>query len=275
MFKVFMETTHELLRVVKRAAVIGGRELLKWHGRRNKLIERQKTVPSDFVTDADDASERAVLLHLHKALPNVKINAEESGLSGKGKLTIDVDALDGTMAFKHGQYYYAVSIGVRRGNKLLAGAIYLPALKQLFYATHGGGAWLIAGKRKARLRVRRGEQLKDAFIATDFNYAPEARRREHAAVHGPLLVTARYSPVYGSAAYGFTQVAAGNTSAYVHGGLKPHDSAAGLLIAREAGAKVSNFKGGQIDLASRKNSSIIAAHPYLHEQIMRLLQAKR
>ncbi|MDP3742091.1 MAG: inositol monophosphatase family protein, partial [Candidatus Micrarchaeota archaeon] len=113
----------------------------------------------------------------------------------------------------------------------------------------------------------------DAFIGTDFNYAPETRKVEHRKIHEPLLLKARYAPVLGSSTYGLAQVASGNFSAYVHRHLDTQGSAAGILIAREAGAKVTDFSGKPVKL-TEKASSLIVAHPQLHREISELLKRK-
>ncbi len=270
-----------ILREITTAAVLGGRELAKRHQTRNQLRVHVKTVASDFFTAADKASERKIIEHLQSRLPGIVISSEETPNAVQtitGKLVAEIDPLDGSMAYKHGQPYYAVSIGIRRNNTMIAGAVYLPALNELFYASRGKGSYRINtnGKKPRNptpLKVRR-DKLQNAFVGTDFNYAPETRRVEHREIHGPLLLEARYAPVLGSSTYGLAQVAKGNFSAYVHRRLDTQGSAAGILIAREAGAKVTDFNGKPVKL-TEKASSLIVAHPQLHREISKLLRRRK
>ncbi|MDP3742525.1 MAG: inositol monophosphatase family protein, partial [Candidatus Micrarchaeota archaeon] len=134
-----------ILREIITAAMLGGRELTKRHQTRDQLRVRVKTVPSDFFTAADKASEKKIVEHLQRRLPGMIINSEETPnvAETNGKLVAEIDPLDGSMAYKHGQHYYAVSIGIRRNNTLIAGAIYLPALNELFYAATGKGSYRV------------------------------------------------------------------------------------------------------------------------------------
>ena len=122
---------------------------------------------------------------------------------------------------------------------MLVGAVYVPALGELFAAARGGGATLDGHP----IRCSDRDDLALALVATGFAYAA-ARRREQAAVVAGLIGDVRDIRRLGSAALDLCYVAAGRYDAYYETGLNPWDAAAGELIAREAGCRSGDFRGG-------------------------------
>jgi myo-inositol-1(or 4)-monophosphatase len=202
---------------------------------------RQKEGQGNFVTAADEASERAILHLLAEAFPDDAILSEESrpsvdDLPGAHHLWV-IDPLDGTNNYRFGRKYAAVSVGYVEGGELRAGAVYDPFREELFFAEKGMGAVLNGEK----IHVRGHEDLTSASVATDNCYEPSGTRRN-------LELYLRLGPqpwllMRGSAVLSMCEVACGRIDLYFHTALKPWDNAAAFLLVREAGGRVAGFDG--------------------------------
>ena len=200
-----------------------------------------KASPVDLVTQWDRASEELIVTGLRRLRPDDAIIGEE-GAAHRGTSGVEwhVDPIDGTTNFAYGLPGYAVSIGAADASGPLAAAVYLPATRELFTATRGGGAFLGATPLTG---PGRAESLDHALVATGFAYTPERRAVQGRRI-GSMLPHVRDIRRLGAAAADLCHVAAGRLDAYFEEGLNSWDMVAGLLIATEAGAVASDFSGG-------------------------------
>lgn len=222
------------------AARIGGRILQEW---RTKFTARLKS-PKDLVTEADVASQQAIHRYVQERFPDHSFLGEE-GLSRDtgSRYRWVIDPLDGTSNYVHGFPYYAVSIGVECDGELAAGVVYDPNRDELFSAAQGEGATC----NGEPLSVSQAEDLSQALCMVSL---PMLTTREHPAVQRFLriLETAQHVQRTGSAALNLVGVAAGRIDAFWSMSLKPWDMAAGVLIVREAGGRVTKSDGNRFDL---------------------------
>lgn len=231
----------ELLDTACKAARIGGAVLQNW---RHKFTAREKN-PSDLVTEADLASEQAIFEFIHRRYPDHRFLGEE-GLSrneGNSPVRWIIDPLDGTSNYVHGFPYYAVSIGVEQAGELVAGAVYDPTRDELFAAEQGGGATL----NGESIQVSEQVDLKTALCMASL---PVRSDRSHPAVQQFLRVleAAQHVQRTGSAALNLCGVACGRIEAFWSTSLKPWDMAAGVVIVREAGGRVTAVGGEEFDV---------------------------
>lgn len=252
----------ELRAVAVEAARIGGRILQEW---RPRFTARLKN-PKDLVTEADVASQQAIHRHIVDRYPDHGLLGEE-GLCQESDSPYRwiIDPLDGTSNYVHGFPYYAVSIGVECDGELAAGAIYDPNRDEMFSAALGGGATCNA----ERLQVSAAESLGEALCMASL---PMLTTREHPAVQRFLRVleAAQHVQRTGSAALNLCGVAAGRVDAFWSMSLKPWDMAAGVLIVREAGGRVTKSDGGTFDV---NTSDLLASNGRpLHDALAALLQ---
>jgi myo-inositol-1(or 4)-monophosphatase len=227
-------------------------------------IAASKSSLSDIVTRADRETEQLIRDALAAARPRDGFLGEESGGgSSDSGLTWVVDPIDGTVNYFYDIPAWAVSIAVVEGDpdpatwRTLAGAVVNPVLGEVFTAYDGGGARL----NGEPIHVNEGVQLPLALVGTGFGYDAEVRRRQ-AALVGELIGEVRDIRRIGAASLDLCGVAAGRLDAYFERGLNPWDHAAGALIAREAGARVSGLGGGPAD-----HRLIVAAAPDLSDQL--------
>jgi len=193
----------------------------------------------DLVTQADKRSEDAIVGRLGGYFPKHAIVAEEGGgQEGDGRHRWIVDPLDGTTNFAHGYPCFAVSIGFEREGELVAGVVYQPITKELFTASRGEGAYL----NERRIRVSQIDHLSTSLLATGF---PSTKRARNPNIHYYWNFTLRSHGVRrdGSAALDLAAVACGRFDGFWEFGLHPWDTAAGVLLVREAGGAVTNFSG--------------------------------
>jgi myo-inositol-1(or 4)-monophosphatase len=200
---------------------------------------------------------------LRNYFPEHAIVAEEGG----GQETDSpfrwfVDPLDGTTNFAHGYPCFAVSIGFEEAGELLAGAIYQPVSRELFTAAKGEGAFL-NGKP---IHVSPIDQLATSLLATGF---PSVKRARHPNIHYYWNYTLRSHGVRrdGSAALDLASVACGRFEGFWEFGLHSWDTAAGVLLVREAGGVVTNFSGQPYHPGDYET---LASNGRIHEE-MRLL----
>ena len=205
-------------------------------------VANTKSSLVDVVTAADREAERLVAEALRAARPQDGLLGEE-GLSAPSEsgITWVVEPIDGTVNYLYDLPAYAVSIAatvedghpgtMADGRRAIAGAVYVPAVDELFTGFEGGGSRL----NGLDLRVSEARDLALALVATGFGYTSE-RRTEQAEVVRQLIPRVRDIRRMGAAAVDLCNLAAGRLDAYYERGLAPWDYAAGALIAREAGA---------------------------------------
>jgi myo-inositol-1(or 4)-monophosphatase len=247
------------------AAALAGAAVLRERFGRPRTIEKKGVI--DLVTDADRASEAAVLEVLRGRFPGADVLAEESGASGAGAggLRFVVDPLDGTTNYAHGLPHFAVNVAVTDAAGPLAGATSDPLRGELFLATRGGGATLDGRP----LRHSGCAALGEALLVTGFPYDVHHEHEPLLRVFGAFVTRAQGVRRYGSAALDLAWVACGRFDGFWEARLKPWDLAAGILLAREAGAVVTDLEGGDRIL---ETGGVVAAPPALQARMLRVIR---
>lgn len=237
----------ELATIARSAARLGGEVLRSWRGR----FQTHCKGGSDFVTDADFASQQAVLEEIRRHRPSDLFVGEEGDSAklrpGRDELAWIVDPLDGTTNYVHGFPCYGVSIGVARGSHLLAGAVYDPERDELFWASAGGGAHLESPQGAGPIGVSAVKQLDQALVAMSLPANVTATSPD-LLDFVRLAVRCQGVRRLGSAALNLAYVACGKLDANWAREINPWDVAAGVLLVQEAGGAVSNAHGGPFDL---------------------------
>jgi myo-inositol-1(or 4)-monophosphatase len=204
-----------------------------------------KSSPVDVVTAVDTAAERLVVDLLLRARPEDGVLGEEGAdRDGTSGVRWVIDPIDGTVNFLYDLPAYAVSIAAEVAGTVRAGVVLNVATGELFTASSGGGAHLLApgSPEPVRLVGGRPVSLEQSLIATGFGYRVEQRQVQGAVV-AALLPRVRDIRRHGSAALDLCAAAAGRVDAYYELDLKPWDHAAGALIAAEAGLVVTGLAG--------------------------------
>jgi len=228
------------------------------------LIDDTKSSRTDLVTEFDRAAERLIVDALLAVRPDDAIVGEEgTDHSGTSGYEWYLDPIDGTTNFVYDQPAWACSIGVAHHGSMVAGAVYVPPLDEMFSAAAGAGARL----NDATIRPSGESDLSLALVGTGFGYSPDRRRRQ-AEVVTEMIAHVRDVRRLGSAAFDLCMVACGRLDVYYELNLNPWDSAAGELIARESGAITSDFDGGEA-----RHDEIVAAAPGIHRAFIGLLES--
>jgi len=224
----------------------------------------------DLVTDADRASEEALLRFIEERFPGSAVLAEESGASGGAATGLRwyVDPLDGTTNYAHGVPHFAVNVGVADAEGLVAGATLDPLRGELYLAGRGRGAWL-GGER---LRVSDTSELRHALLCTGFPYDIQEDPEPVMRLFRAYLGRARAVRRFGAAALDLAYVAAGRFDGFWEMKLKPWDVAPGILLVREAGGSVSDFAGGEDMLFG---GTICSGNAGIHRLLLEVLAEVR
>ncbi|WP_341862511.1 inositol monophosphatase family protein [Gymnodinialimonas sp. 57CJ19] len=231
------------LNVMIKAARMAARSLQK-DFREVEQLQVSSKGPGDFVSRADRAAQQVIKEELMAARPNYGfLGEEEAEIIGKDPTRRwIVDPLDGTTNFLHAMPHWAISIALEHKGEIVAGVVYDPAKDEMFFAEKGAGAWL---NDTQRLRVSARKRMSEAVFAAGF--PPDGGRY----LPGVLRDLARLMPLCsgmrrnGAASLDLCWVAAGRFEGYWEYNLKPWDIAAGILIAREAGAFVEPIREDQ------------------------------
>ena len=261
-------THDELLDIASTIAQAAGELALR---RRAEGVEIAglKSSPVDVVTLADRETEQLIRSMLADARPDDGFFGEESGAeAGTSGLTWLVDPIDGTVNYLYGSPHWGVSIAVVEGEpdplrwQALAACVVGPALGEVYTATLGGGARL----NNARIEVAPAVELAEALVATGFAYNSEMRAQQGAAI-ARLLPRVRDIRRMGAASLDLCAVANGRVNAFFEQTLSPWDHAAGALIAREAGARVT---GWNTDAPSA--DFVLAGSPLVASELEKVLR---
>jgi myo-inositol-1(or 4)-monophosphatase len=257
------------LNVMIAAARKAGRPLIRDFGELENLQISLKG-PADFVSSADERTERILIEELSRARPGYGFFAEETGVrEGPDKThRFIIDPIDGTTNFLHGVPVFAISIALEREGQLVSGVVYNPVTDEMFVAEKGQGAFL----NDKRLRVAVRKNLAESLIATGIPFMGKGDQALHdQSLAEVRAVIARTTGVRrcGSASLDLAGVAAGRFDAYWERVLNPWDIAAGILLVREAGGIVTDLNGGGDPLKTR---DVLAANEALHPQLLKVLR---
>jgi len=220
------------------------------------------------VTETDNAAEALIRDRLQDVFPDHRILAEEGGgdvWTAPGAPIWLVDPLDGTNNFAHGFPQVGVSMALLQEQQPVVGVVYDPLREEVFAATVGGGATL----NGESIHVTDVEDLADAFLATGFPYdrrtAPDnnVERLDH------FLRRSQGVRRAGAAVLDLSYVACGRLDGFWEIRLHPWDVAAGILIVREAGGRVTDFDGGPGCISGQR---IVASNAHIHEQMLRVIR---
>jgi len=229
-----------------------------------------KSQPIDLVTEVDHACEAHIVGALARERPHDAVLAEE----GRGEDRSDapwrwvIDPLDGTTNFAHGYPRFAVSIGVESQGEPALGVVYDPLLDELYHAVAGGGAF----RNGRRLRVSHEAAFERALLATGFSYDKAVSEDDNVAEFRAVLKAARELRRDGSAALDLCYVAGGRLDGYWEHKLERWDVAAGGLIVREAGGRVTDRAGGE---SWRSGHELVATNGAIHDALLALLARVR
>ena len=253
-----------------RAAARAAGVLMRRHAGRPRRVEHKGSF-IDLVTEVDRAAERVIYGHIHRRFPDHAFLGEESTArtaTRQARFRWIVDPIDGTTNFVHGVPVFAVSIGVEERGRLVAGLVYDPMREEEFSAVAGGGAHL----NGRRLHVSRARRLQDALLATGFS----PRFREDPAPYLARFVdfqcTSHAVRRNGSTAISLAYVAAGRFDGFWESDVHPWDSAAGILLVREAGGRVTDYAGRP---ATADTPHLVASNGRLHPLMLRIVNRRR
>jgi myo-inositol-1(or 4)-monophosphatase len=195
----------------------------------------------NFVTEVDKATERMIINRLKDLVPGAGFIAEEGTTVTKGDVfNWIIDPLDGTTNFIHGAPPVAVSIALVENNIPVVGVIYEIWMKEAFYAWKDSKSWL-NGKE---IHVSKTPDIKDSLIATGFPYHNFDRMKGFMETINYFFNHTHGVRRLGSAATDLAYVACGRFDGFYEYNLSPWDVAAGVLIVKQAGGRVTDFSGG-------------------------------
>jgi len=252
-----------LISFITRLAREAGRICLQ---RQTKLNSGDLTFksPKDLVTVTDKEVENFLVKEILSTWPDHGILAEETGeTKGTGPFRWIIDPIDGTTSFVHNQPFYAVSIGLEINRDPVLGVVYAPALDQMFVAELGKGAFL-NGKP---IRVSETLNISHAVMATGFACLRSGLKENNLPHFNRIAPQLRDIRRYGSAALDLCYTAQGTLDGYWEMNLNAYDICAGVVILKEAGGIVTDFKGG----TNYPRNGIAAANPVLHSQLIHCL----
>jgi myo-inositol-1(or 4)-monophosphatase len=247
-----------------RAARIGGEIVRGGLGRR---ASRDKGLPGDYVTEVDEASERAIAAFLASETPDVPVQGEESGASvgDLGDRYWIVDPLDGTTNFMHGFPAVGVAVALIEDARPVAACVEAPFLERTYAAAHGEGAWIETDGRRHALHVSERPPER-AVVGTGFPFRRKELLPRYVGVVGLALQRFEDLRRPGAASLDLAWVAAGVFDGFFELALAPWDVAAGGLLVREAGGIVTDWSGGDDWLSG----DILAGPPAIHAELLRL-----
>ena len=224
--------------------------------------------PGDFVTVSDKRVEKILIDELLKARPNYTILSEETGLINNKdeEFRWIIDPIDGTANFLHGIPHFAISIGLEKNKEIICGIIYDPIKDEMFLAEKGNGSYL----NNQRIRVSARSKIKDCILFTG-GPRQTAKNKDLSLAEYKKFSSEVQTPIrkMGSASLDMAYVAAGRCDGFWQRNLKYWDIAAGIVLVKEAGGFVKDFKGGFEYIESE---TIIATNSKIDGEMLNILK---
>ena len=239
-----------------------GAEIEKRFNRDRIVKVKQK---SQIVTQADLIADKIIVSNLKKKFPGHSILSEESGRNSiKSDYLWVIDPLDGTTNYAIGSPLFAVSIALFFKSQPILAVAYAPALNELYLAEKNKGAYL----NNKKIRVAKNNRFSQSFLTFCHGSSQKDVKRA-IKIYNKIKLNSLDSRQLGSAALELGFVAAGRTDCIIIPGANSWDVGAGILIAREAGGKVTDFKGKEWNLNSK---DMVASNGRIHGQLIKFLK---
>lgn len=249
------------------ATKAGAAEIVRFFNSDFKISNKEGV--NNLVTEADHASEKAILEVIKNTFPDHHVLAEEAGeIIQDSTYKWIIDPIDGTVNFAHGIPLNCVSIGLEHEGSIIMAAVYNPHLNELFFAEKGKGSTL----NDKPIQVSTETHTIHACLVTGFPYTYINEP------NGPLEIFQRFVrkgvPVrrLGSAAIDLCWVACGRFDGFYEHKLEPWDSAAGYLIVEEAGGKVTDLQGNKFSVYQHK---VLATNGKIHDEMIEVINNRK
>jgi myo-inositol-1(or 4)-monophosphatase len=257
-----------LSQILRQAAEAGAEQLRHYFNHPDLKSSVKSGGINDLVTEADHASDKAIIEVIRSHYPDHFILSEETGnVPTSSTYKWIIDPIDGTINFAQGIPICCVSIGIEKDSEMILGAVYAPFLNEIFFAEKGKGATL----NDKPISVTKKDDLLHSCLVTGFPY------RYLDSPNGPLQVFERFIrkgvPVrrLGSAALDLCWVAAGRFDGFYEHSLNAWDSAAGFLLVEEAGGRVTDFSGKHY---SPYQPHICATNGLIHNELLEVVNGR-
>ncbi|MCX8118194.1 MAG: inositol monophosphatase [Desulfobacterota bacterium] len=262
-----LKESEPYLAVALQAAREAGKIQMDHFGRPQSITYKGEFDP---VTEVDRLCDLTIQRTIRQQFPEHEILTEESPFQGRGgPWRWIIDPLDGTTNYARGFPFFSISIALEREGEVILGVVYIPILDELFVALKGGGAYL----NERRIRVSQTGRLRRSFIATGFPYDVQERPDDYLPYFRQFIRQTLAIRRPGSAAIDLCYVAAGRFDGFWEFKLKPWDIAAGSLMIREAGGKVTDPEDKPFDIYSA--GLLIATNGLIHEEMLQSIQEVR
>ena len=256
-----------LKKTLVEAVRAGAEEMKRYFNQEFKIAHKEGI--NNLVTEADHASESAIINIIKRDFPGHRVLAEETGeiiLDSNYKWIID--PIDGTVNFAHGIPLCCVVIAVEKEGDIIMSAVYAPGLNEFYFAEKGYGATL----NDQPISVSDEESVLNSCLATGFPYTYSNMPNGPLDVFGRLIKSGIPVRRLGSAAIDLCWVACGRFDGFYEHKLEAWDSAAGYLIVEEAGGRVTDFKGNKF---SPYQPQLLATNGRIHEQMLAVINNEK
>lgn len=234
---------------------------------RNRI--EQKTDFNNLVSYVDKEAEQKLVKALREVLPEAGFITEEGTVitSGEREYNWIIDPLDGTTNYLHGLPIFAISIGLTKKGESILGVIHDMNRDECFHASEGGNAYC----NDKVIKTSMVGSLSESLLATGFPYYHSDKRNEYLDIIKEFLYKTHGIRRIGSAAIDLAYVASGRIEGYFEYNLHPWDVAAGACILKQAGGKITDFKGGNNFLFG---GELCATSGKIHAEILEVIKTR-
>ena len=226
------------------------------------LQVQTKSHPNDLVTEMDYKVERFLTKNIKSAYPTHRVLGEEEAgahLSTTEGILWVIDPIDGTTNFVHQKFNFTISLAIVSNNVGQVGIIYNVMNEEWYTAVAGKGAYL----NDNRLKQLTETTITEAVIGMNSRWLLKEEHANKKRLH-TLVRKARSIRSYGSASLELAYVATGRLDSYLNFQLSPWDYAAGIVILKEVGGRITDFNNRPLPLL--EGSSVLASRPRLPEE---------
>jgi myo-inositol-1(or 4)-monophosphatase len=250
------------LEVAEKTAREAGVVLLENLGKVKKIEFKAK---NSLVTEVDKLSEEIIINNIKKSFPSHDIFAEESGRHSENSDYLWlIDPIDGTTNYAHAYPFFSISIALEVKGEVEIGLVYDPVKDEMFTAEAGKGAYL----NGELIKVSKSDSIEHSNVCTGFMHEVEWMVEANIKHFGNFIRRARAVRRDGSAALDVCYVACGRFDGFWELGLNPWDTAAAVLILKEAGGQVTTFSGDEYSIYIKE---ILASNSIIHGKMIEIL----